>query len=131
MFMIKLDHVRITVKDWQLSRDWYTANFGWKVEFQIPDGGPDKLGVVALQEDAGLTLFLEQTANPATGCGYIFYFQVENVDETYRKLSANSVCFLAEPQKFFWGYGAELTDPDGHTLRLWDQTSMDANESGH
>jgi hypothetical protein len=26
--------------------------------------------------------------------------------------------------KVFWGYGAELSDPDGYVLRLWDQTSM-------
>ena len=24
----------------------------------------------------------------------------------------------------YWGYGAELTDPDGYLIRLWDQRSM-------
>ena len=26
--------------------------------------------------------------------------------------------------KVFWGYGAELHDPDGYRLMLWDQKSM-------
>jgi hypothetical protein len=26
--------------------------------------------------------------------------------------------------KVFWGYGAELCDPDGYRLRLWDAKSM-------
>jgi catechol 2,3-dioxygenase-like lactoylglutathione lyase family enzyme len=43
--MVKLDHVKLAVKDWQLSRDWYFSNFGLKVEFQIPDGGSEKRGV--------------------------------------------------------------------------------------
>jgi hypothetical protein len=30
----------------------------------------------------------------------------------------------ARPQKLFWGYGAELTDPDGYLVRLWDEQSM-------
>jgi hypothetical protein len=30
----------------------------------------------------------------------------------------------AQPQKLFWGYGAELRDPDGHLIRLWDELSM-------
>jgi hypothetical protein len=27
------------------------------------------------------------------------------------------------PRKEFWGYGAELRDPDGH-IHLWDEASM-------
>jgi hypothetical protein len=26
--------------------------------------------------------------------------------------------------KVFWGYGAELCDPDGYRFRLWDEKSM-------
>jgi hypothetical protein len=28
------------------------------------------------------------------------------------------------PQKVFWGFGAELLDPDGYAIRLWDAKSM-------
>ncbi len=27
--------------------------------------------------------------------------------------------------KVFWGYGAELCDPDGYRLRLWNQRTME------
>ena len=26
--------------------------------------------------------------------------------------------------EFDWGCGAELTDPDGHAVRLWDERTM-------
>ena len=32
--------------------------------------------------------------------------------------------------KVFWGYGAELRDPDGYRLRLWDQKSMKEKGGG-
>jgi hypothetical protein len=28
-----------------------------------------------------------------------------------------------------WGYGAELTDPDGRLVGLWDEASMAAHSS--
>jgi len=39
-------------------------------------------------------------------------------------LRAESVTFSAQPQKLFWGYGAELRDPDGYLVRIWDEKSM-------
>ena len=38
--------------------------------------------------------------------------------------SARGVAFAHGPQKNFWGYGAELADPDGYFVRLWDERSM-------
>jgi uncharacterized glyoxalase superfamily protein PhnB len=37
---------------------------------------------------------------------------------------AAGVKFVHPPQKTFWGYGAELKDPDGYRIWLWDQKSM-------
>ena len=31
---------------------------------------------------------------------------------------------VAAPQKLPWGYGAELDDPDGYRISLWDEVSM-------
>jgi catechol 2,3-dioxygenase-like lactoylglutathione lyase family enzyme len=55
--MAKLDHVSIAVKDWRKSRDWYAATLGLAVELEVPNGGSVILGVAAMQDDAGLTLF--------------------------------------------------------------------------
>jgi uncharacterized glyoxalase superfamily protein PhnB len=54
----------------------------------------------------------------------VFYFQIGDVDQTYHTLRAKGISFLSSPQQFFWGYGAELTDPDGHAIRVWDERSM-------
>jgi hypothetical protein len=34
------------------------------------------------------------------------------------------VTFEKSPQKLLWGYGAELLDPDGYFVYLWDEKSM-------
>ena len=34
--MIRLDHLAIPVRDHARSREWYTKNFGFKVEFEVP-----------------------------------------------------------------------------------------------
>ena len=122
--MTKLDHVTLAVKDWRTSRDWYAKNLGLKVEFEVPQGGPARLGVVAMQDDSGLTLFLEQVAGAVSACGCIHNFQVDDVDAKHKQLAASGVTFLKTPQKLYWGYGAEIADPDGHILRLWDEKSM-------
>jgi catechol 2,3-dioxygenase-like lactoylglutathione lyase family enzyme len=122
--MAKHDHLTLAVSDWRKSRDWYVANLGFKVEFEVPRGGRSGLGVAALQDDAGLTVFLEQFAEPiVTGqCSYTV--QVEDVDDLAQRLSAGGANFLSMPTKQFWGYGAVLTDPDGHRLHLYDEVSM-------
>jgi len=122
--VIKLDHVKIETSDWRASRDWYVDNFGFRIEFEVPDGGPGKLGVAAVQDDAGLTILLEQVPRPVHECGCVFYFQVQDVDQVFRTLNSKEVRFLNAPRKFYWGYGAELADPDGHVIRIWDERSM-------
>jgi catechol 2,3-dioxygenase-like lactoylglutathione lyase family enzyme len=119
--MVKLDHVMLSVRDWRASRDWYRKHFGLKIEFEVPDGGESKLGVAAIRDDSGLTLFLEQGRNPPAACDCVHYFQIDRVDEAYRMLSATGVKFRHGPKKVFWGYGAELIDPDGHVIRIWDE----------
>jgi predicted enzyme related to lactoylglutathione lyase len=125
--MVKLDHAAIAVKDWRAARDWYIRNLGMKLEFEVPNGGSAKQGVAALQDDAGLTLFVDQVTQPPQPCRCVHNFQVDDVEAKYRQLSAAGVKFLKSPQKLFWGYGAELTDPDGHLIYLWDQKSMQEN----
>jgi catechol 2,3-dioxygenase-like lactoylglutathione lyase family enzyme len=121
--MGKLDHVTLAVSDWRASRDWYTKNLGLKLEFEVPNGGRAGLGVAALQDNSGVTLFLEQ-AGSVPSCGCVHTFQVADIDAKYRDLLASGIKFLRAPQKLYWGYGAELADPDGHMLYLWDEKSM-------
>lgn len=118
--MVKLDHITIGVKDQRASRDWYVANLGLKVEFEVTAGHP----VIALQDDSGLTLFLDPAFPPPSVPGFVLTFQVDDVEAKYRELSAAGIRFVHPPQKLYWGYGAELEDPDGYLIYLWDEKSM-------
>lgn len=124
--MVKLDHASIPVADWRRSRDWYICNFGFQLEFEVDKGGRDGLGVAALQDDAGFTLFLEQLSGSIQSGQALYTLQVDDVDGLHERLVAAGVAFAAPPSKQFWGYGAVLHDPDGHVLNLWDQQSMAA-----
>ena len=117
--MIKLDHLAIFVSDPRRSRDWYATHFGFKVEFEVPERD-----TIALQDDAGLTVFLVRDAERARhpSCGLTF--QVGDVEAKHGELVAAGVRFVHGPQKLFWGYGAELTDPDGYLIHLWDERTM-------
>jgi catechol 2,3-dioxygenase-like lactoylglutathione lyase family enzyme len=114
-----LDHLTIFIRDADRSRDWYTKTPDLKVEFEVASPR-----TVALQDSSGFTLLVEQ--RPVGDCqpSCTLTFRVDNVDALARTLQAKGVTFSAEPQKFFWGYGAELRDADGYLVRLWDEASM-------
>ncbi len=116
---MKFDHLNIPVANLARSRAWYVITLGLKVEFEVPDRG-----TVALQDSGGFALFLQEVASGAVPNGTALWFQVDDVDETYADWSARGVSFAHGPQKNFWGYGAELQDPDGYLVRLWDERSM-------
>jgi catechol 2,3-dioxygenase-like lactoylglutathione lyase family enzyme len=116
--MIKFDHLVIPVRDHARSRDWYVATLGLRVEFEVP-----ARKATALQDDGGFTIFVEQSTGPV-GNGTALYFSVDNVDDVHAKLAGQGVAFAHPPQKTYWGYGAELTDPDSYLVRLWDETTM-------
>jgi len=117
--MIRLNHLTIPVKEYSVSREWYTSNLGLKVEFEVPERK-----TVALQDDDDLTLFLAGSPQAQVTPCCTLAFQVDDVEVKYRELSAHGVNFEKAPQKLFWGYGAELRDPDGYLIYLWDERTM-------
>lgn len=119
--MVKLNHLAVAVRDHRAARDWYRSVAGLKVEFELPERG-----VVALQDDGDFTLILHETPAEVSATACIVYFEVDDVAATHRELAARGVPFVHPPRKEPWGFGAELLDPDGHRVRLWDQTSMQA-----
>jgi hypothetical protein len=93
-------------------RDWYVNNLGLLTEFEVPE----RL-VAAVQDSDGFTLFLEQSSSPTPNAGWMLNFQVDSVDGIYERLTQQGIQFTI---------CAELTDPDGHRVRLWDAASMKA-----
>jgi predicted enzyme related to lactoylglutathione lyase len=117
--MANLDHLTLPVADWVRSREWYVRHVGLKIEFEVPERR-----TAALQDESGFTIFVQQSDQADRSAGVALYFSVVDVESSYRKLSTAGIEFAHPPQKTFWGYGAELHDPDGYTIRLWDQETM-------
>jgi len=120
--MLKFDHLTLPVTDWRRSRDWYIERLGMKLEFEVPERQ-----TAALQDEHDFTIFVQQMADPRPA-GLALYFQVKDVEAAHRSLAARGVRFAHPPQPVFWGYGAELADPDGYLIRLWDERSMKRQE---
>lgn len=117
--MIKLDHLTIAVSDYRASRDWYLETLGLKLEFEIPERA-----TAAVQDEFDFTLFLAETPGGPGRPSCVLTFQVADVEAKHRELSQAGVAFTHPPQRVFWGYGAELKDPDGYRIWLWDEKSM-------
>jgi catechol 2,3-dioxygenase-like lactoylglutathione lyase family enzyme len=123
--MIRLDHLAIPVRDHACSREWYTKNFGLKVEVEVPERK-----TVGVKDDGDFTLFSEESPDGRVAPSCKLAFQVDDVEAKYRELSAKGVKFEKFPQKLFWGYGAELRDPDGYLVYVWDERSMRGKGGG-
>ena len=117
--MVKFDHMNLPVTNSQASRDWYVKNFGFKVEFEVP-----ARQTVAIQDDAGFTIFLYPAIGQLAGAKCSLTLQVSDVESKYTELKGKGIAFTNPPGKYFWGYGAELRDPDGYQILLWDEVSM-------
>jgi catechol 2,3-dioxygenase-like lactoylglutathione lyase family enzyme len=118
-FPAHLDHLTIFVSNLTRSKSWYTSVLGLAVEFEVPAHS-----AVALQDTGGFALFLEQRSDFRGNPSCILTFRVDDVDRRVAEIRANGVAVESLPQKLFWGYGAELLDPDGYVVRLWDEKSM-------
>ena len=114
---VKFDHMAMPVSNPKVSRDWYVNNFGFEIEFE-------NAGVIAIKDDADFTIFLYQPQGSLAGAKCTLTLQVNDVEVKHRELAEQGVKFDKPPGKYFWGYGAELSDPDGYLLNLWDEVSM-------
>jgi catechol 2,3-dioxygenase-like lactoylglutathione lyase family enzyme len=117
--MVKLDHLTLFVQDVEMSRDWYVNILALRVEFDVP-----AVQAVALQDTDGFGLFLQERSMRKFAPSCVLTFQVDDVEAKCRELAALGIDLDAPPQKLAWGYGAEITDPDGYVIRLWDERSM-------
>jgi catechol 2,3-dioxygenase-like lactoylglutathione lyase family enzyme len=120
--MMKFDHLRIPVTDLARSRAWYVDTLGLKVEFEVRERR-----TVALLDSGDFTIFLQQVPSVVQPSGCALWFQVADVDATHTEWASRGISFAHAPRKSYWGYGAELQDPDGYLVRLWDERSMKAH----
>ena len=115
--MAKISHMVLPVSDVSKSRDWYIGKLGFKVE-------RERDGVVGIKDQSGLTIFLQKTAGSLAEQKITLTIQVENVEAKHQELAIAGVKFASPPKLQFWGYGAEVLDPDGYMNHLWDEVTM-------
>jgi catechol 2,3-dioxygenase-like lactoylglutathione lyase family enzyme len=115
--MAKVSHMVLPVTDVSKSRDWYVNNLDFKLEFE-------REGVTAIKDRADLTIFLQKIAGSLAGEKITLTIQVKHVDRKHQELASRGVKFVSPPKRLFWGYGAEVLDPDGYMNHLWDQVTM-------
>ena len=117
--MPKIDHLTLRVSNWRKSRDWYIHNLDLELKFEVEEDN-----TAALSDESDFTLIVCETDAGALPPSCALTIQVSDVDAKFRELAGAGVAFVHPPQKVFWGYGAELLDPDGYAIRLWDPKSM-------
>jgi catechol 2,3-dioxygenase-like lactoylglutathione lyase family enzyme len=115
--MVKISHMVLPVTDLRSSRDWYVSSLGFKPVLEQDD-------VIGIIDEAGLTIFLRKSVVALPGEKITLTIQVENVEGKHRELASRGVKFVSAPKLQFWGYGAEVLDPDGYMNHLWDEVSM-------
>ena len=115
--MAKVSHLVLPVSDVARSREWYVNTLGFTLERELEQA-------VGIKDESGLTIFLVKATDPLAGQKITLTIQVGNVDRTHHELSNAGVPFVSPPSRRFWGYGAEVLDPDGYMNHLWDETTM-------
>src|SRR6185295_12033054 len=109
--MAKVSHMVLPVSDVRKSRDWYVDKLGFTVSREHE-------GVVGITDQSGLTIFLQNTAGSLAGHKITLTIQVDDVDGKHEELANLGVTFVSPPKLVFWGYGAEVLDPDGYMNHL-------------
>lgn len=115
--MAGVSHMVLPVTDLQKSRDWYVEKLGFMVE-------REQEGVVGIKDSSGLIIFLRKSAGSLAGEKITLTIEVDNVDSKFQELESTGVKFVSPPKIQFWGYGAEVLDPDGYINHLWDKVTM-------
>jgi catechol 2,3-dioxygenase-like lactoylglutathione lyase family enzyme len=115
--MAKVSHIVLPVSDVPRSREWYVNKLGFTLERELEQA-------VGIKDQSGLTIFLLKATDPLAGQKITLTIQVANVDSKHQELTAAGVPFVSPPKRQFWGYGAEVLDPDGYMNHLWDEATM-------
>jgi catechol 2,3-dioxygenase-like lactoylglutathione lyase family enzyme len=115
--MPKVSHMVLPVSDIHKARDWYVGKLGFTLEREREDA-------IGIKDESGLTIFLIKTTDSLTGQKITLTIQVDNVETKHDELVRLGVQFVSPPKRQFWGYGAEVLDPDGYMNHLWDENTM-------
>ncbi len=120
----KVVHFEIPTSDMKKAKEFYETVFDWKVEMM-----GDKYGMAN-------TTASDKEGNPTEAGGInggfykreskndrpTFVVQTDSIDETIKKLEkAGGKVTTPKHDIGEWGFMADITDPEGNELGLWEQ----------
>ena len=118
--MIKqLKFAGIPTRDQDAALLFWTEKVGFRVATDQPMGPGQRwieLSIPGAQ--TGIVLFTPEGHEDRVGSFFNGSFQCDDVDYTYRQMTAKGVEFTSPPKKEPWGTSAIFKDPDGNSFVL-------------
>lgn len=116
--MIKrMKFVSIPVRDQDRALAFWTEKMGFQVVTDQPMGpGMRWIELKIPGGQTGIALFTPPGHEDRIGTFANISFASDDVEKTYKELTARGVEFTQEPRKESWGTSALFKDPDGNTF---------------
>ena len=113
-----LKFASIPVRDQDAALAFYTEKLGFKVVTDQPMGPQRWIELRVGSSETRFVLFTPQGQEDRIGSQFNGSLACDDVEATYRQLSARGVEFVSPPQKQPWGEFAIMKDPDGNQFVL-------------
>ena len=115
----QLKFVGIPVSDQDRALAFYTEKLGFEISTDQPMG-PNKrwIELRIARSATRVVLFTPDGQEDRIGTFFNGAFACDNVEATWRQLSARGVEFVEPPTSQPWGAFAKFRDPDGNTFVL-------------
>lgn len=115
----KLYAVRVFVRDWERSLEFYSETLGMPIVFSGPDAGWAELDTGAAHLALERVSPDDEESAELVGRFVAASLRVDDIETTYRELRSRGVEFLSEPEAQPWGGTlAHFRDLDGNVLTL-------------
>ena len=108
----------IPTRDQAAALKFWTEKVGFTVATDQPMGDQRWIELATPKGPTGLVLFTPPGHEDRVGTFFNGSLACDDVEATYRQMSARGVEFTSAPQKQPWGTFAKFKDPDGNEFVL-------------
>lgn len=113
--MKNYDNFFLGVNNLSEAKEYYQTVLGLQLKFDF-----STKGMVAFKVGDEEPAIILKDKNIFPSVKPTIWFEVENVEMEYKRLSENGVVFLSEPFQINTGMAVEFEDPFGNTLGITD-----------
>ena len=108
----------IPVRDQDRALKFWTEKMGFRVETDQPLGPQRWIELSIHSSETGIVLFTPEGQEDRIGTFFNGSFACDDVEATWRQLSAKGVEFVRPPKKEDWGTSAIFKDSEGNQFVL-------------